>query len=241
MERFLLLPAKWRVECGASLYSEKAWHAARGVLAICAAPSVDHVPRELIDRCESVCWKGLSGFDFSAFAIALELLAEKSPGCDVFVMNDSVLGPFADVDAMVETGQWRLTGFTASSAFENHLQSYAWFLRDLTPDIPRKLISVMSSAYSFNSFQHVVNCQETRFARVASRFGSVGSLWFGNHASVGDPSLYRALPLLDGGFPFLKRSLLGGKLKHLHPQRELEQRLALLGHPPVISVVSDAR
>ena len=59
-----------------------------GVLAICAAPSVDHVPRELIDRCESVCWKGLSGFDFSAFAIALQLLAEKSPGCDVFVMND---------------------------------------------------------------------------------------------------------------------------------------------------------
>lgn len=191
------------------------------------------IPVELTECCDAIYWKELTGFDFSAYSIALRAIALHSSGADVFVMNDSVLGPLFDVDPLVAGMPWRLSGFIASSAFENHIQSYAWVARTVDEEFVLGLSSVMLQTLSFNRFRDVVSCQETRFARIASRLGSVGALWFGDNAVVGDPSLMLAVPLVDEGFPFIKKSLISGKFAHLGTGTALRERLYRHGHPEI--------
>lgn len=202
-----------------------------GLFAVCAAPEPAMVPHELRDVCDAIYWKGMTGYDFSAYSVAVREVSSRSPGADLFLMNDSVLGPFDDLDAVLRDAPWRLTGFTAWSAFEHHVQSYALFLRNVRPALVSGLRSVLLRRTAFNHFQHVVNWQESRLARVASRSMDVGALWFEPRFEAGDPSLTRAVPLLDAGFPFLKRSLAGGKLAHRADQAQLRRLLEERGHP----------
>jgi len=201
-----------------------------GLLAICATPGVEQVPEDLLRRADAVCWKGLSGYDFSAYALALAAVAERAPGADLFLLNDSVLGPFGDVEALLERSSWDLTGFTASAAFENHVQSYAFLIRNVNPAMVRALRTVVSTRYAFNYYQNVVNWQETRLARVAARSMSVGALWYSDGRNVHDPSLQSATDLVASGLPFLKRSLLG-RYAGFQDRDRLEAILKAAGHP----------
>jgi|GEM_PF-1961589 len=179
---------------------------AGGLLVICAAPDAAMVPSVLHDLADALIWKGLAGFDFSAYAIAIDAVAAASPGADLFVVNDSVLGPFGDLDATLAAMPWDLSGFTASAWHENHLQSYAFHLRGVTPQVAAALAPVISPRFAHERYRDVILAQETRFARVASRRMSVGTLWYGPR-EMGDPSLHAALSLVEHGFPFLKRKL----------------------------------
>lgn len=202
-----------------------------GLFVVCAAPQPAMVPAELLEVSDAAIWKGTSGYDFSAYSLAIREVARSSPGADVFLMNDSVLGPFGDIDSVLRTAPWQVTGFTAWSAFENHVQSYALFLKRVTPDLVRQLRTVLRERTAFNRFQDVVNWQESRLARIASRTVSVGALWFEPTFEAGDPSVVRAVALLRAGFPFLKRSLVGGKLAHRADQHTLRRLLDERGHP----------
>ena len=202
-----------------------------GLFVVCATSGPAMVPPELLAVCDAAIWKGTTGYDFSAYSLAMRAVARSSPGADVFLMNDSVLGPFGDIDSLLRTAPWQVTGFTAWSAFENHVQSYALCVRDVTPDVIRGLRTVLLARTAFNRFQDVVNWQESRLARVASATMRVGALWFEPRFEAGDPSLVRAASLLRTGFPFLKRSLVGGKLAHRADQETLHQLLDERGHP----------
>jgi len=197
------------------------------LLAICATPQPASVPAALADA-DALIWKGLSGYDFSAYALALRAIASGSPGADLFVMNDSVLGPFADLDRLFASAPWALTGFTASAMFENHIQSYAFLLRGVTGETVRALDQVMPAHRACDRYRDVVNLQETRFARFAARRMSVGALWHANDGS--DPSLDAAAWLLGQGFPFLKRSLLG-RYARLQDEAALTAFLVAQDHP----------
>jgi len=201
-----------------------------GLLVVCATPRPADVPEELLALADALYWKGLSGYDFSAYAIALGAIAARSPGADVFVMNDSVLGPLADPKPMLDRAPWDLTAFTASSALENHLQSYAFLLRDVTPGRIAAFGSALSERIAYDRFRDVVNLQETRFARLAARHMSVGAFWYADAARVGDPSLAGAAALLDAGSPFLKKSLLG-HYAGFQDEALLREMLAARGHP----------
>jgi lipopolysaccharide biosynthesis protein len=206
-----------------------------GLLVVCATDHPENVPRDLIAQSDAIYWKALPGYDFSAYAIVLSEVANRSPGADVLLINDSIYGPFSDLDAMLDHVPWQMTGFTATSAFENHIQSYAFFLRHVTDARVRSLQSVISPRFAFNRFRDVVNCQETRLAREAARSMSVGSFWFANTPAAGDPSLALALPLLAEGFPFLKRSLLG-KLNGAYDKALLCGLLEERGHPVINTI-----
>lgn len=200
-----------------------------GLLAIGAAPCAkDLVPLE--DSVDALYWKGLSGFDFSAYSLALAEVSRRSPGADLLVMNDSVLGPFGDIEAAIGRAPWDLTGFTASWLFENHLQSYAFHLREVTPERIRAFGSAIPRRMALGSYRNVINVQETRFARLAARRMRVGAMWYARGPELHDPSLQCALDLASAGFPFVKRSLLG-RYSHFQDRGAIEALLASHGHP----------
>jgi lipopolysaccharide biosynthesis protein len=201
-----------------------------GLLIVCATPRPADVPDELRGAADALYWKGLSGYDFSAYALALRAIAARSPGADVFVMNDSVLGPLVDPAPMLDRAPWDLTGFTASSALENHLQSYAFLLRRVTSERIAAFGSALPERIAYDRFRDVLNLQETRFARLAARRMSVGAFWYADAARVGDPSLAAAATLLEAGFPFLKKSLLG-RYAAFQDEARLREMLAAHGHP----------
>lgn len=203
----------------------------RGLLVVCAVPSPAQIPAHVMELADAVVWKAPGGYDFSAYGLALREVAARSPGADLFVMNDSVLGPFVDLGPLLDRRTWAFTGFTAWSAFENHVQSYAWHVRDVRPHTVSALRTVLPAHAAFNHFQDVVNCQETRLARVAAGVMSVGALWYAPQQESGDPSLRYALPLVRAGFPFLKRSLAGGKLVARADQQVVRRLLDERGHP----------
>ena len=160
---------------------------------------------ELLRYADALYWKGLAGYDFSAYTLGLEAVARCSPGADVIVFNDSVFGPFADLRPLLRSAPWDLTGLTACAKVENHVQSYAFAIRQLTPQRLRRLRTVFFPAVVLEDRDDVIFCQETRFARVAASSMSVGARWY----CAGDDATQSApFELLEDGFPFVKRSLL---------------------------------
>lgn len=201
-----------------------------GLFIVCALPSGTNVPTAIYDYADAVAFKGLSGFDFSAYAIGLRSIIADSPGCDVFVMNDSVFGPFTDIGADMTSARWDFTGYTAYSLIENHIQSYAFIIRNVDEAVGKALSPVFPSSYTYDRYKDVVFQQETRLARVASRHMSVGAKWFSNHRVSSEPSFFSALSLIDADFPFLKKSLLHRR-PDIYDRRTIVEALEKLNHP----------
>jgi hypothetical protein len=207
--------------------------ALRGRLLIVAALPDGSMPPPALDIADALVSKELRGFDFSAYRLALDLVARHSPGADAYLQNDSVLGPLVDLDPLVDDAPWDLTGFMASAAIENHISSFAFIVRAVTPERVAMLAPAMPPHQSYDRFTDVVLMQETRLARCAAGGMSVGSYWFAADAPVvpglperllrritrgtnppaldlrGDPMLGMPLDLARQGFPFIKRSLFG--------------------------------
>jgi lipopolysaccharide biosynthesis protein len=200
------------------------------VCVVCATSSPHLLPQELAGYCDALYWKGLSGYDFSGYTLALREISRRSPGADVLVLNDSVFGPFADLRQVIASAPWDLTGFTASNQITNHIQSYAFILRSVEKPRMARLSTVFFPYFAMSDVTAVIRLQETRLARVAARHMNVGAFWFGDCNEVVDPSLVRPLALLEAGFPFLKRSLLG-KHQSFVDADMVRSRLELLGHP----------
>lgn len=209
---------------------ERLRDAGHRLMVVCAAPSPGAVPAEARAFADALYWKALSGYDFSAYSAALREISRCSRHADVLVINDSVFGPFTDVRTVVAEAPWELTGFTATSQVENHIQSYAFVLKDVTPARMRALATVMFPWRALSKPHDVIQVQETRFARVASRSMSVGAYWFAEKEAVLDPTLFRPIELINSGFPFLKRSLLG-KHQSLQDPEEIRELLFALQHP----------
>lgn len=197
---------------------------------ICASPSPTDVPDELNGIADALYWKALSGFDFSAYALAISETARFSPGADTLILNDSVFGPFVAVDDLWPAMRWDLTGFTAFAQTQNHIQSYAFYLRRVTPETVRSLRPVLPRNHAFDHYRGAVFWQESRLATVAAKTMSVGAWWYADARRSGDPSIVAALPLVRAGFPFLKRSLLS-KNSHIWPRKMVLDTLRDLGHP----------
>ena len=201
----------------------------RKLFVICASESPKDIPEEIFKKSDALYWKALQGFDFSAYTIGFHEIARSSPDSEVFFLNDSVFGPLRDIDKTLELMNWNFTGFSASSQFENHIQSYAFHLSNVSMPVIEDLGDVLSKSFSYNDIWSTVSCCETRLARVASKKMSVGSLYFSNCDRI-DPTLDLALPLLERGFPFVKKSLFG---KHFGRTNEalLWQRMVDVGYP----------
>lgn len=201
-----------------------------GLAIVCATPDPSIMPDKLREVADALYWKNLGGFDFSAYSIALGEIARSSPDADVLVMNDSTFGPFIPVDQLWSAMKWDLTGLTASGQVQNHIQSYAFMLREWNAEKLDALKQILPQNWAFDYYRHVVFAQETRLAAIASRSMSVGALWYANADKCLDPSIFAALPLLEAGFPFLKRALLN-KHAHYAERTAVIDMLRRQGHP----------
>lgn len=199
------------------------------LLVVCAAGSPIEIPEDVYKYADAVLWKSLAGFDFSAYTLALWAISKKSPHSDVFVLNDSVFGPFSDIKDDFANLRWDLTGFTASCEGRNHLQSYAFFMRDVCSLTMTRLSTVFFPLIALDSFADVVTLQELRFATVAAGHMKVGAFWFEENRAV-NPVLVRPFELIDAGFPFLKKALLG-KNSEFQQVEEVRSKLYELNHP----------
>jgi hypothetical protein len=202
------------------------------ILCILSSREPSHIPADLPAYCDALIWKGLEGYDFSAYTLAMRALAQYSPDANVLLMNDSAYGPFSDFRPLLNNPPWALTGFTASGLGENHLQSYAQIFRRWNLQGLEGARSVFNPDRCFNDFDPVVTNQEQRLAACASRFGTVGALWFGDGKSVDDPTLRMPRDLVAAGLPFLKKSLLG-KNRIFNQEDVCREILEQHGHPQV--------
>lgn len=201
------------------------------LLVIVATKNLETIPPDLAKLSDALVWKNLSGYDFSAYRIGLEQISQSSPGADILMMNDSVFGPFGNVEKLVAATPWRVTGFTSSAVIENHIQSYAFILKSFDAALLESLSAVMLPRHAFDRAGDVILCQEVQLARVAARHVSVGSFWHGAARSDLDPMLNMPLELIDAGMPFLKKSLFG-KMQSFQDSETLQRKLIELGHPP---------
>jgi len=201
------------------------------LLVIVATKDPLTIPPDLTKLSDALIWKGLSGYDFSAYRIGLEQIAELSPGADVLMMNDSVFGPFGDIERLVAATPWRLAGFTSSAVIENHIQSYAFIMKSFDAELLENLSPVLLPHHAFDRAADVILCQEVQLARIAARHVTVGSFWHGAARSDLDPMLNMPLELIDVGMPFLKKSLFG-KMRSFQDSEVIQRKLIELGHPP---------
>lgn len=199
------------------------------LLIVCGTSGPEKIPAELRSACEALYWKDLPGYDFSAFRIALEAISEHSPGATVFVMNDSVFGPFSDINPYVDHAPWELTGFSASSLGETHIQSFAFIIKNLTGHVLKNLDEVFLPDSAYNELGDVILSQELKMARVGSYSQTVGSYWYNPDREGFDPMLHIPFDMVNAGLPFLKRSLLGKMSKFQNPQ-EVREFLQKMGH-----------
>lgn len=200
------------------------------LLIVCGTSSPDKIPAEVQSSCDALYWKDLPGYDFSAFRIALEAICQYSPGATVFMMNDSVFGPFSDINPYVEHAPWELTGFSASSLGENHIQSFAFIIKNLTGQVLKNLDEVFLPDSAYNELGDVILSQELKLARVGSLSQSVGSYWYNPKQEGFDPMLHIPFDMVNAGLPFLKRSLLG-KMSKFQDSQEVRNFLQSKGHP----------
>jgi lipopolysaccharide biosynthesis protein len=201
------------------------------LMLVCACPSGHPVLKELESHCQALYWKEVSGWDFCAYALGLAALARHSPGCDVLVMNDSVFGPFVPLVPFLEQAPWRVTGFTGNNQGENHIQSYAFIVRQLDVGLMQHMADIFDTRLRYREQQAVVICQENRLACRAAEECSVGAYWFTTSVEDSDLCLGWPRQLVEAGFPFMKRSLLGKFADVFAPAEDMRALLHSLGHP----------
>jgi putative colanic acid biosynthesis UDP-glucose lipid carrier transferase len=205
------------------------------LMIVCACPPDHPVLSELKNHCDALCWKAVKGFDFSAYAIGLTVLAQHASGSDVLVLNDSMLGPFSPLVPFMEQARWRLSGLSASALEENHLQSFAFIVRQLNADVLKAIAPVMSTKWCYDTSGPVILLQETLLARVANHHVSVGAFWYTDGSRYQDLCLNCPEQMLDAGFPLLKRSLFGKFASGFQDPSAMQALLRRLGHPEMLN------
>lgn len=203
----------------------------RRLAVVIATDRPEQVPLPALHEVDALVWKALPGYDWSAYALLIRLIARFSAGSPLLLLNDSVLGPFSDLQALMPRLQrWSLAGLTSTNQVENHLQSYCLHLSGVDLQTVHSLRPLFPAGRCLNNRLDVVLCQETRWARLASATMSVGSLLHVHSQGKADLTLQQPLTLLQRGLPFIKRSLLRALADGALKQALLATLLAH-GHP----------
>jgi glycosyltransferase involved in cell wall biosynthesis len=178
----------------------------------------NYVPGDIVDSCAAVLVRQNAGFDFAAWAHAMQIIPEVLNANILFLLNDSMIGPVSDPDfdrllTKIDALDADIVGLTSNSDFCLHLQSY--FLA-----IKKQALC----SYWFNQyFLDVVNLDTkdavifqyelTFTARMKASGFRCESVFAQDPGEPGqtDQTIYSWASLLRSGSPFVKRSLISGE------------------------------
>ncbi len=180
--------------------------------------SASDAPGELIwedgrpDRV-AVLRKPNVGYDFGSWTIGLEALPQIAAAPKVLLANDSLVGPFADIQPLIDqflaspTDAW---GVTDNTQHGYHLQSFFFgfsggMLAD--PVLQRFWANVRQEELKWN----VIKKYEVGLSQLMRREGYTTEAVFPNFTvatALDNPAITGWLPLLESGFPWVKRELL---------------------------------
>ncbi len=164
-----------------------------------------------------------AGYDFFSWRLALEQFAPDAAFDEIFLLNDSIIGPFGPIDDLLAT--WRalpfnVTGLVESSDPRAHLQS--WGLRfSGRAATPANLLSLYGRAQSPTRKGDAIDFLEIPLTEhFRTRGFTSGSIF--SQATVSsatrNPAIYGWRELLASGLPFVKREVL------TLPEAVIEQR-----------------
>lgn len=153
------------------------------------------------------------GYDFGSWSVPIKTLAEVRRAPYVLTVNDSLVGPFADIGPLIhdfESSKEKVWGAVRSHQFAPHLQSYFVGYRDGVLD-HAPLRAFWSGISVQGTKLDVIWKYEIGLSQLLDRAHIGTDASFDGLDVVGtgiNPSIIGWRTLLDRGFPFVKRQLL---------------------------------
>lgn len=182
------------------------------VVSTCESPDPLEFPQGVPEEVVVVRRPNL-GYDFGSWATALGCFPEIREANVVLLTNDSLLGPFAPVDHLLE---WAaapgpdVRGLTASYQFVYHVQSYFLAFRGgILAD--EAWVSFFDSVRVEDDKDSVVLAYEIGTARRCFSEAYSSEVWVtGPELGVpfGNPTVDGWKNLMESGVPFLKRTIM---------------------------------
>jgi lipopolysaccharide biosynthesis protein len=164
------------------------------------------------------------GYDFGSWATALDRYASIAPADKVLFVNNSLLGPFASIDHLIEhfeASSADVWGMTDSTQFGHHLQSYCLGFRGGALG-EGSLARFWREIRVHRSREAVIEHGELGLGRLLRRERFVTDVAIPHWKVVAEgqnPVILGWRRLLDQGFPLVKRQLL--KEPHVAPDAVL--------------------
>jgi hypothetical protein len=154
------------------------------------------------------------GYDFGSWAVALNSFPQVRTAQRVLTVNDSILGPFADLAPLIrnfEESHSAVWGAVRSHQFAPHLQSY--FLGFSGGDVLARgpLRKFWRGVSVQGTKTDVIWKYEIGLSQLLHKVGIESATAFDGMDIVGDgvnPVILGWRTLLERGFPFVKRELL---------------------------------
>lgn len=181
-----------------------------GILTIVASHHSKNISQPFLDLSDLVIWKDTAGFDISALKIGLRHLALHHEGSDVIWINDSVFGPFNEIkDFLHKCGSnYDVLGMTQSYAVRPHFQSYSFFLRKISSSTVDSLFPLTMNRCLDTHLSNVL-VFETMMASNLVKARRRVFCWARPINRRYDLTMAYPYELIDAGFPFIKRSIVG--------------------------------
>lgn len=153
-----------------------------------------------------------AGYDFGSWAVAMAALEEALARPYVLVLNDSLVGPFAPLDAPIahfEASTADVWGLVESNQFGSHLQSFfRGFRHGALAERPMRRF--WRGIRVIPDKSRLILTYESGFSGFLARAGFSSTAFIHHSDVVADglnPTMYGWRALLDAGVPFVKREL----------------------------------
>ena len=194
------------------LYHAKRWAEAGFqviVIIVCDDPLGFVVPEEALAFADGILLRANRGYDFGAWAAAINDLPDLRGAALVAISNDSTFGPFSGFAAMLErvrTSRAGLIGMTDCQQLVPHLQSYLLFFKPTA--LQSKIFQQFWQSVRCGGRTFVIYRYEIRLAAQFRRAGIECEVLFPTVDRWSNPTLQYWRELIGNGFPYVKVALL---------------------------------
>lgn len=192
------------------------------VLVVLAIAEGALISDKYYELCDVLIRKDLGGFDISALQVGLKYLLNNNFNGGVLWINDSVFGLFGDLNKLIsDAGDFDVLGMTLSFAIRPHFQSYSFFIKKINKKLFNALFFNVRNV-SFDEHHLNVRIFESCFMANLVKFGFKVVCWGVPKDEKYDLILAYPYELIDEGFPFIKRSIVGKFSNEFNQKKILE-------------------